>query len=112
MLADGIAPYLIPPAAVAAPFPSDATLDLLAKCESGNDPTADTGNGYLGMYQWDGRSWSYVMAGTPYAAASPNLEPASVQSYAVRRYVGLELAAGRGGFGPWPSCAAQLGLPR
>ena len=37
-----------------------ATWDALAQCESGGNPTTNTGNGYYGMYQFSLPTWQSV----------------------------------------------------
>jgi soluble lytic murein transglycosylase-like protein len=73
---------------------SSATLDAIASCESGGDPTAVSADGaYHGKYQFDYGTWAAVGgAGDP--AAAPEAE----QDYrAALLYV-------RGGSSPWPIC--------
>lgn len=98
MLADGLAPYLIPPAAVAAPFPSDATLDLLAKCESGNDPT-DTAGLYYGAVQFSLGSWAAVGG-----RGLPSDAPLAEQYDRARRLYAIQ------GPAAWPVCSYAAGL--
>lgn len=84
--------------------------DRLAQCESSGNWHANTGNGYTGGLQWSGPSWrSFKDAGAPSTAqyASRDQEIAAAE-----RYRAYEQRQGRGGYGPWPSCARQLGLPR
>lgn len=38
----------------------DATLARIAECESGGEPTTNTGNGYYGMYQFSLPTWQSV----------------------------------------------------
>lgn len=84
--------------------------DALADCESGSDPTTDTGNGYSGMLQWSPVSWDWWRdADDPLHAADAT---AAQEIAAAERYVAWEKDQGRGGFGPWPACARKLGLPR
>lgn len=72
----------------------------LAQCESGGDPTKNTGNGYYGMYQFSSGTWNSM--GTGYARA--DLAPASVQTAAAQKL------QARSGWGQWPACARKLGL--
>lgn len=84
--------------------------DRLAQCESGGNWHANTGNGYTGGLQWSHSSWNaFKDPGAPSSAqhASRDQEIAAANNY--RAY---EQSAGRGGYGPWPSCARKLGLPR
>ncbi len=78
---------------------SDDVWAALAQCESGGDPTANTGNGYYGMYQFSLSTWqAYGGSGLPSEAS------AAEQTAVAKR---LQAAAG---WGQWPHCAAQLGL--
>lgn len=82
-----------------APVDGDV-FDALAGCESGSDPTTNTGNGFGGAFQFTGPTWDSM--GTGYA--HPWLAPYGVQKDAARRL------QQRSGWGQWPSCARQLGL--
>jgi len=89
---------------------AETVWDRLADCESGGDWHADTGNGYYGGLQWSPRSWSaFKDAGGPASAADASREQ---EIAAAERYRAYEQSQGRGGYGPWPHCASQLGLPR
>ncbi|WP_162933946.1 resuscitation-promoting factor [Actinomyces lilanjuaniae] len=78
---------------------SDDVWAALAQCESGGDPTTNTGNGYYGMYQFSLSTWqAYGGSGLPSEAS------AAEQTAVAKR---LQAAAG---WGQWPHCAAQLGL--
>jgi soluble lytic murein transglycosylase-like protein len=51
---------------------SKATLDAIAQCESGGDPTAlSAGGTYRGLYQFDETTWQSVGGAGDPAAASP-----------------------------------------
>jgi hypothetical protein len=73
---------------------SSATLDAIASCESGGDPSAVSADGaYRGKYQFDYGTWAAV-GGSGDPAAAPEAE----QDYrAALLYV-------RGGPSPWPIC--------
>jgi soluble lytic murein transglycosylase-like protein len=73
---------------------SQSTLDAIAACESGGDPTAvDSSGTYYGLYQFDLGTWASVGgAGSP-AEASPE-----EQSYRA------SLLYARAGSSPWPVC--------
>ena len=71
-----------------------ATLDAIADCESGGDPTAVSSDGtYRGLYQFDFGTWESVGGEGDPAAAS-----AAEQSYRAA------LLYSRSGSSPWPVC--------
>lgn len=71
-----------------------ATLDAIAACESGGDPTAVSSDGaYRGKYQFDYGTWESV-GGTGDPAAAPVVE----QDYRAA------LLYARSGSSPWPVC--------
>ncbi len=71
----------------------------LRMCESGNNYSADTGNGYFGAYQFSLSTWQALgFAGLP-SQASPATQDAAAQ----RLY---DVA----GWQPWPVCSVELGL--
>jgi soluble lytic murein transglycosylase-like protein len=73
---------------------SQATLDAIAACESGGDPTAVSSDGsYRGKYQFDYGTWE-SMGGSGDPAAAPEAE----QDY---RAAMLYAASGSS---PWPVC--------
>ena len=73
---------------------SSATLDAIASCESGGDPTAVSADGaYRGKYQFDYGTWASV-GGSGDPAAAPEAE----QDYRAA------LLYARGGSSPWPIC--------
>lgn len=93
--------YQAPPQPVQAPQP--VTGDVwyrLRLCESGNDYTKNTGNGFYGAYQFTISTWNSM--GTGYSRA--DLAPPPVQDDAARRL------QARSGWGQWPHCSSQLGL--
>ncbi|MPZ63390.1 MAG: DUF348 domain-containing protein [Propionibacteriales bacterium] len=73
----------------------------LAECESGGDWSINTGNGYYGGLQFNLSTWQ-AYGGTGY----PHEHPASVQIA-----IAEKLRDANGGYGAWPACAAELGLP-
>jgi hypothetical protein len=73
---------------------SRATLDAIASCESGGDPTAVSSNGsYRGKYQFDYGTWEAV-GGSGDPAAAPEAE----QDYRAA------LLYAQSGSSPWPVC--------
>ena len=73
---------------------SMATLEAIAACESGGDPTAVSSDGtYRGLYQFDFGTWESVGGEGDPAAASP-----AEQSYRAA------LLYSRSGSSPWPVC--------
>jgi len=75
---------------------SSATLDSIASCESGGDPTAVSADGtYRGKYQFDYGTWESV-SGSGDPAAAPEAE----QDYRAA------LLYSRGGSSPWPICGS------
>jgi soluble lytic murein transglycosylase-like protein len=74
---------------------SQATLDAIASCESGGDPTAVNPAGYYGKYQFDLGTWASV-GGSGNPAEAPEAE----QDYRAA------LLYSRAGSSPWPICGA------
>ncbi|HEY2333787.1 MAG TPA: transglycosylase family protein [Solirubrobacterales bacterium] len=73
---------------------SRSTLDAIASCESGGDPTAVSADGaYRGKYQFDYGTWESVGGSGDPAAAS-----AAEQDYRAA------LLYSRSGSSPWPIC--------
>ena len=73
---------------------SQATLDAIASCESGGNPTAVSSDGsYRGKYQFDYGTWESV-GGTGDPAAAPEAE----QDYRAA------LLYSEAGSSPWPIC--------
>ena len=79
-----------------------ASADDLARlrvCESGNNYSINTGNGYYGAYQFSPATWrSLGYGGLPH-----NASPAT-QDEAARAL------QARSGWGQWPACSRKLGL--
>ena len=72
------------------------TLEAIASCESGGDPTAVSSDGsYRGKYQFDYGTWAAV-GGSGDPAAAPEAE----QDYRAA------LLYARAGSSPWPVCGA------
>ena len=79
-------------AAAAAPTASPA-LQAIAVCESGGDPTANTGNGFYGKYQFTQATWESVGgSGNPAAASEAEQDRRATILYA------------RAGSSPWLVC--------
>lgn len=73
---------------------SQATLDAIASCESGGNPTSVSSDGtYRGKYQFDYGTWASVGGSGDPAAA-----PESEQDYRAA------LLYSRAGSSPWPIC--------
>jgi soluble lytic murein transglycosylase-like protein len=72
-----------------------ATLNAIAACESGGDPTAVNPAGYYGKYQFDTGTWASV-GGTGNPAEASEAE----QDYRAA------LLYSRAGASPWPVCGA------
>ena len=79
--------------------PAGDVWSALADCESGGDPTTNTGNGYYGAFQFSLPTWRSVgESGLP-----------SAHSYAHQLAAARRLQA-RSGWGQWPACSRMLGL--
>jgi hypothetical protein len=69
------------------------TLEAIAACESGGDPTTDTGNGFYGKYQFTLDTWSAVGgSGNPAHASEGEQDRRAAMLYA------------QAGASPWPVC--------
>jgi hypothetical protein len=79
--------------AAQAPPAASPTLEAIAACESGGDPTTDTGNGFYGKYQFTLDTWAAV-GGSGNPAQAPEAEQD-------RRAAILYAQAGPS---PWPVC--------
>ncbi|SDL07966.1 Uncharacterized conserved protein YabE, contains G5 and tandem DUF348 domains [Nocardioides sp. YR527] len=90
--------------APAANFAGGSTVwDQLAQCESGGNWAINTGNGYYGGLQFNLQTWqAYGGSGLP-----------SENSRETQIAVATKLRdANGGGYGSWPHCSQQLGLPQ
>ena len=77
-----------PPAPTASP-----TMQAIAQCESGGNPTTDTGNGFYGKYQFDLQTWASVGgSGLPSNASEAEQDRRAAILYS------------RSGATPWPVC--------
>jgi peptidoglycan hydrolase-like protein with peptidoglycan-binding domain len=73
---------------------SSSTLQSIAQCESGGDPTAVSADGrYRGKYQFSYATWS-AMGGSGDPAAAPE----SVQDAMAAKLLAAQ------GTAPWPNC--------
>jgi transglycosylase-like protein len=77
-----------------APAPTVApTLEAIAACESGGNPTTDTGNGFYGKYQFTLGTWAAVGGtGNPAQASEAEQDRRAAILYA------------QAGSSPWPVC--------
>ena len=72
---------------------SQSTLDAIASCESGGDPSAVNSAGYYGKYQFDTGTWASVGgSGNPAEASEAEQDMRASMLYA------------RAGSSPWPVC--------
>ena len=72
---------------------SQSTLDAIASCESGGDPTAVNAAGYYGKYQFDMGTWASVGgSGNPAEASEEEQDMRASMLYA------------QSGATPWPVC--------
>ena len=71
-------------------------LERIAECESGGDPTMNTGNGYFGKYQFSRATWRAVGGrGNPARASEAEQDRRALRLYR------------REGTKPWPVCGRQ-----
>ncbi|WP_276567335.1 resuscitation-promoting factor [Actinomyces ruminis] len=77
----------------------DSVWAALAQCESGGNPTTNTGNGFYGLYQFSLSTWQ-ALGGTGY----PHEADAATQTAMAKKL------QAQSGWGQWPDCAARLGL--
>lgn len=80
---------------------SASNLYSVAVCETGADPSRNSGNGYYGMYQWDG-SFSTWAAKAGYSGASVFDPTAQIFATALR------VKNSSGYWSAWPSCGSGL----
>ena len=94
-----VAPTTTAPARAVRADPNDpATWEALARCESGGNWAANTGNGYYGGLQFSLATWQNLGgAGYPHEA-----------SKATQIEIGKRLHA-EAGWSAWPGCARKLG---
>jgi hypothetical protein len=72
---------------------TSAVLERIAQCESGGDPTTDTGNGYYGKYQFSRATWRRMGGtGNPAHASEAEQDRVAANLYAQE------------GAAPWPVC--------
>ena len=89
----------------AVPPVSDGSVwDRLAECESGGNWAINTGNGYYGGLQFNLSTW-LAYGGDEYA---PYPHQATREEQIA---IATKLRDDRGGYGAWPACARELGLP-
>jgi uncharacterized protein YabE (DUF348 family) len=77
--------------------------DRLARCESGGNWAANTGNGYYGGLQFDKATWE-AYGGDQYA---PYAHQASREEQIA---VAQRVRNDRGNYRAWPTCSARMGL--
>ncbi len=77
--------------------------DQIARCESGGNWAANSGNGYYGGLQFDKATWS-SNGGDQYAPY-PNQASREQQIEIAQR-----VRNNRGNYHAWPTCSAQVGL--
>ena len=84
-------------------FASGSTVwDQLANCESGGNWAINTGNGYYGGLQFSLSTWrAYGGPGYPHQ-----------QSRETQIAIATKVRDANGGYGSWPHCSQQLGLPQ
>jgi uncharacterized protein YabE (DUF348 family) len=75
--------------------------DQLAECESGGNWSINTGNGYYGGLQFSLGTWQ-AFGGSGYPHENSKAEQIRIAT---------KVRDARGGYGDWPACAAELGLP-
>jgi hypothetical protein len=79
--------------------PLAADFAKLRSCESGDEYTINTGNGFYGAYQFSLSTWQ----GLGYSGVPSNASPATQDAAALKLYK-------ESGWSPWPACSAMLGL--
>jgi uncharacterized protein YabE (DUF348 family) len=84
-------------------FASGSTVwDQLAQCESGGNWAINTGNGYYGGLQFNLSTWQ-AYGGTGYPHEN---------SRETQIAIATKVRDANGGYGAWPACSAELGLPQ
>jgi uncharacterized protein YabE (DUF348 family) len=76
--------------------------DQLAECESGGNWAINTGNGYYGGLQFNLETWQSY-GGTGYPHENSREEQIRIAE---------KVRDANGGYGSWPHCSQQLGLPQ
>jgi uncharacterized protein YabE (DUF348 family) len=76
--------------------------DQLAECESGVNWAINTGNGYYGGLQFNLETWQSY-GGTGYPHENSREEQIRIAE---------KVRDANGGYGSWPHCSQQLGLPQ
>ncbi len=72
---------------------ASAPLEAIAACESGGNPSTNTGNGFYGKYQFTQSTWQSVGGtGNPAAASEAEQDKRAAMLYA------------QAGSSPWPVC--------
>ena len=79
----------------------DVDWAAVAKCESGGDPTINTGNGYYGLVQFDEGTWLSNGGGD----FAPRADLASYD----QQITIAKILYSRRGPSPWPGCMEMLG---
>ncbi|HET6795385.1 MAG TPA: transglycosylase family protein [Acidimicrobiales bacterium] len=95
----GLTASLTAPAVGADAGPTPSNFQKLRSCESGDNYSTDTGNGYYGAYQFDVQTWQ----GLGYQGRPDQAQPATQDQAARQLY-------DQRGWSPWPSCSRQEGL--
>ncbi len=90
---------VVPPPPSSFPPPAPGVWAELRQCESSDNYSANTGNGYYGAYQFALSTW-YSLGET----GLPSNAPPAVQDAAAQR---LQAIAG---WGQWPVCSQKLSL--
>jgi len=96
-------PEPVAPPEPTADYSSGSTVwDQLAACESGGNWAINTGNGYYGGLQFNLETWqSYGGSGYPHE-----------NSRETQIAIAEKVRDATGGYGSWPACSAELGLPQ
>lgn len=91
-------PRVSPPRAASAPITGGDIFDALARCESGMNPRANTGNGFYGAFQFALGTWhSLGYSGNPVDF-----------DYGTQKAAAQRLVA-RSGWGQFPACSRKIG---
>ncbi len=78
---------------------NDEQINALGNCESGMNPTTNTGNGFHGAFQFSPPTWNSMGTGYDYAYQAP----LSVQKQAVQK-----LLSGSSIYNQFPGCAKKM----